>query len=60
MRSHNNSGSAIKVVVVNESGFICEGLCRVIERFNKVEVVASVRSPHHLDAIARAQPVDVA
>ena len=60
MRSHNNSGSAIKVVVVNESGFICEGLCRVIERFNNVEVVASVRSPHHLDAIARAQPVDVA
>lgn len=60
MSSHNNSGSAIRVVVVNESGFICEGLCRVIERFNNVEVVASVRCPHHLDAIARAQPVDVA
>lgn len=60
MSSHNNAGSAIRVAVVNESGFICEGLCRLLERFEDVEVVASVRCPHHLDVVTRARPIDVA
>ncbi|GGC92998.1 response regulator [Vreelandella lutescens] len=60
MSSHNNAGSVIRVAVVNESGFICEGLCRVLERFEQVQVVASVRCPHQLDVITRTQPVDVA
>lgn len=60
MSPHDNAGATIRVVVVNESGFVREGLCRVLERFPQVEVVASVGCPHLLDAIARSLPVDVA
>ncbi|WP_404344082.1 response regulator transcription factor [Vreelandella venusta] len=60
MSSHNSAGATIRVVVVNESGFIREGLCRVLERFPQVEVVASVSCPDLLDAITRSLPVDVA
>lgn len=60
MSSHNSAGATIRVVVVNESGFIREGLCRVLERFPWVEVVASVSCPDLLDAITRSLPVDVA
>ena len=41
MSSHSSAGATIRVVV-NESGFIREGLCRVLERFPQVDVVASV------------------
>lgn len=60
MSSHSSAGATIRVVVVNESGFIREGLCRVLERFPQVDVVASVPCPHLLDAITAALPVDVA
>lgn len=60
MSSHDNAEPAIKVVVVNESGFICEGLCRVLDRFKNVEVVASVRCPDHLNVITQVRQVDVA
>jgi DNA-binding NarL/FixJ family response regulator len=54
------SGSAIRVLVVNESGFIREGLCKVIERFRGVDVVGSTSCAHDLDAVVQTLCVDVA
>ncbi|MDR5874833.1 response regulator transcription factor [Halomonas sp. CUBES01] len=54
------SGSTIRVLVINESGFIREGLCRVIERFWRVEVVGGTCFAHDLIEIAEDLRVDVA
>lgn len=59
MNPQGNSGSSIRVVVVNESGFVREGLCRVIERFSGIEVVASIYSSEQLDEVAQNLQVDV-
>lgn len=52
--------STIRVVVVNESGFIREGLCRIIERFKDVKVVASIPDPHELFGVAQQERADIA
>lgn len=55
-----DSGSAIRVLVINESGFIREGLCKVIERFRGVDVVGSTYFAHDLAEIVQNLRVDVA
>ncbi|MAP34948.1 MAG: hypothetical protein CME75_03980 [Halomonas sp.] len=60
MRPHDNSESSIRVVVVNESGFICEGLSRVIERFKGIDAVASLQRPQDLGDVAQQLRADVA
>ena len=60
MRPHDNSESSIRVVVVNESGFICEGLSRVIERFKGIDAVASLQHPQDLGDVAQQLRADVA
>lgn len=60
MNPQSNSESSVRVAVVNESGFIREGLCRVIERFKDVSVVASVCCPYQLAEVAQQLCVDVA
>lgn len=59
MNPQGNSESSIRVVVINESGFIREGLCRVIESFKDVEVVASLYSPDELAEVTESMAVDV-
>jgi DNA-binding NarL/FixJ family response regulator len=54
------SGSAIRVLVVNESGFIREGLCKVIERFRGVDVVSATSCANDLEALVQSLSVDVA
>tara|TARA_R110001599_G_scaffold98662_1_gene253503 strand:+ start:2133 stop:2690 length:558 start_codon:yes stop_codon:yes gene_type:complete len=60
MNPQSNSDLSIRVVVVNESGFIREGLCRVIERFKDIRVVASIAGPHELCEVAQQAQADVA
>ena len=59
MNPQSNSELSIRVVVVNESGFIREGLCRVIERFKDIKVVASIPDSHRLSEIAQQVHADV-
>ncbi|MGP9766133.1 response regulator [Halomonas sp. AOP13-D3-9] len=59
MNPQGSSESSIRVVVVNESGFVREGLCRVIERFKDIEVVASIYSSEQLYEVAQKLRVDV-
>ncbi|MCH4812640.1 response regulator [Vreelandella neptunia] len=59
MNPQGNSEPSIRVVIINESGFIREGLCRVIEGFKDIEVVASLCSPHALAEVTQYLPVDV-
>lgn len=59
MNPQGNSESSIRVVIINESGFIREGLCRVIERLNGIEVVASFYSPHELAEVTQRLSLDV-
>lgn len=60
MDPQDGSGSTIRVLVINESGFIREGLCRVIERFRRVEVVGSTYFAHDLIEVVEDLRVDVA
>lgn len=59
MNPQGNSELSIRVVVVNESGFIREGLCRVIKRFHNIDVVASICRPNELGDVAQQLRVDV-
>lgn len=56
----DDSGSAIRVLVINESGFIRAGLCKVIERFKGVDVVGSTYFANDLEEIVQNLHVDVA
>ena len=60
MDPKESADSTIRVVVVNESGFIREGICQVIERFDNIEVVASIPSPHELSDMVQHMRIDVA
>lgn len=60
MNPKESADSTIRVVVVNESGFIREGICQVIERFENIEVVASLPSPHELSHMVQQMRIDVA
>lgn len=60
MKPQDDTGSAIRVLVVNESGFIREGLCKVIEAFKGVDVVGSTSCVHDLAEIVHNLRVDVA
>ena len=60
MRPHENSEVSIRVVVVNESGFICEGISRVIGRFKGIDAVASLQHPQDLGDVAQQLRADVA
>ena len=59
MNPQSNSELPIRVVVVNESGFIREGLCRVIERFKDIKVVANIPHPHELCEVAQQTYADI-
>ncbi|HDZ46716.1 hypothetical protein LCGC14_0158960 [marine sediment metagenome] len=59
MNPQGNSESSIRVVIINDSGFIREGLCRVIERFSDIEVVASLYSSCKLAELTQHLSVDV-
>lgn len=56
----DDSESAINVLVVNESGFIREGLCKVIDQFRGVDVVGSTSFVNDLEAVVQRLRVDVA
>lgn len=60
MKPRDNSRSPIRVLVVNESGFVREGLCRVIDRFRGIEVVASISCLHDLETLAQDLRANVA
>lgn len=60
MSLQDDSGSAIRVLVINESGFIREGLCKVIERFRGVKVVGSTHIVHDVEKTVQNLRVDVA
>ena len=60
VRPHENSEVSIRVVVVNESGFICEGISRVIGRFKGIDAVASLQHPQDLGDVAQQLRADVA
>ncbi|MGY4879560.1 response regulator [Vreelandella aquamarina] len=47
------------MLVVNESGFIREGLCKVIERFRGVDVVGSTHCAHDLEVVVRSLHANV-
>ncbi|MCZ0925869.1 response regulator [Halomonas janggokensis] len=53
-------GAAIRVLVVNESGFIREGLCQVIDRFEGVNVVGCTHYTPDLEEVAQRLRVNVA
>lgn len=59
MNPQDSSDISIRVVVVNDSGFIREGLCQVIGRFEDIDVVASIYSPHQLDEVVQKLHIDV-
>ncbi|SDL85809.1 DNA-binding response regulator, NarL/FixJ family, contains REC and HTH domains [Franzmannia pantelleriensis] len=60
MTPYKRSETSIRVLVVNHSGIIREGLCLMLERFTGIEVVASIGHLHGLGEIARQERVDVA
>lgn len=60
MAPHGESEKSIRVLVVNNSGMIREGFCRLLESFPGIQVVASTDHLHDLGEIARQQHIDVA
>lgn len=59
MTPHGDSAAPIRVLVVNESGIIREGLCRLLERIADIEVVAGIGHPQSLETMARQRHIDV-
>lgn len=59
MHPRNGTEARVRVLVVNDSGFIREGLCQLLDGFAGVEVAASMGHSTDLAGTARELDIDV-